>query len=237
VREVAAHLLDGQLRRLSFQRDALPPPAPARALAGHGDLVAFLDDLNARWIAASERLSPRLLTDLLEIAGGWVADLVAALDPLAPALFPVAWAGESTSPCWFDVARDLTEHWHHQQQIRQATGRALLLERRFSLPVLETFLRAAPVAYRGVAAPDGTVVAVAFGPPTAAAYHLEARAGAWVLQAGEPEGWAARVTLEPETAWRVFTRNLRGEEARRRIAIEGRSELALPLLETRSMMV
>jgi hypothetical protein len=97
--------------------------------------------------------------------------------------------GGAESACWFDVARELTEHWHHQQQIRLAAGRPLLFERRWSLPVLETFLRAAPVAYRDVAAPPGTAVAVAFGPPTDVAYGLVATgAGAWALSAGEPGG-------------------------------------------------
>ena len=36
--------------------------------------------------------------------------------------FGVAWAGEERSPAWFDVARELTERWHHQAHIRLATG-------------------------------------------------------------------------------------------------------------------
>jgi hypothetical protein len=44
-----------------------------------------------------------------------------SLDPLAPAAFAVSWAGEETSSNWFDTARELTERWHHQQQIRLAT--------------------------------------------------------------------------------------------------------------------
>ena len=237
VREVVAHLLDTHCRRLSFERDGLAPLAPGRPIESDGDLVAFLDDVNARWIAAAERLSPRLLTDLLEAAGRWLADSLASLDPFAPALFPVAWAGESESRCWFDVARELTEQWHHQQQIRLATGRPLLLERRFSLPVLETFLRAAPLAYRGVQAPEGTAVAVELAAPTQAVYSLLVHGGAWRLLAGEADGWAARVTLDPETAWRVLTRSLEAEEARARVRIEGAAELALPLLDTRAMMV
>ena len=31
-------------------------------------------------------------------------------------------AGEAVSANWFDVAREFTERWHHQQQIRLAIG-------------------------------------------------------------------------------------------------------------------
>ena len=50
------------------------------------------------------------------------------------AIFSVAWAGESESENWFDVARDYTERWHHQQQIRDAVGRPGYAEPRFSGP-------------------------------------------------------------------------------------------------------
>ena len=69
-----------------------------------------------------------MLTDLLERAGEQVAELVASLDPHAPALYPVSWAGEQASENWMDTGREYTEHWHHQMQIRDAVGRPRLLE-------------------------------------------------------------------------------------------------------------
>jgi hypothetical protein len=42
------------------------------------------------------------------------------LDPDAAGL-AAAWAGETDSRNWFDVAREYTEKWHHQQQLRDAT--------------------------------------------------------------------------------------------------------------------
>ena len=65
----------------------------------------------------------------------------------------MAWAGESESQSWFDVARELTERWHHQQQIRLAAGAPPLDDPRWSGPVFETFLRALPFRYRDTAAP------------------------------------------------------------------------------------
>src|SRR5688572_28031993 len=78
-----------------------------------------------------------------------MAEFFATLDPFAPAKWSVSWAGDEESPNWFDIARELTERWHHQQQIRDATGRPALYER-YLAPVLDTFVRAVPFTYRGV---------------------------------------------------------------------------------------
>src|SRR6185436_14202836 len=91
VRDVVAHMLDTTLRRLSFHRDAMTPPPPARAIASDADFVAFINDLNARWVAAARRLSPRVLTDLYERASGEAAAWFESLRLDGPALFAVSW--------------------------------------------------------------------------------------------------------------------------------------------------
>jgi uncharacterized protein (TIGR03083 family) len=155
VRDVAAHLLDGDLRKLSFHRDGHAPPAPAVPISSERELTAYIDQLNASGVEAARRLSPRLLTRLLAVSGPEVAAFVESLDPQGQALFPVAWAGEEVSLHWMDTGREYTERWHHQQQIREATGRAGLLGREWLRPVLEISLRALPHAYRGVEAEVG----------------------------------------------------------------------------------
>jgi hypothetical protein len=64
------------------------------------------------------------------------ADFHESLDPFARAIFNVSWAGEETSPNWFDTARELTERWHHQQQIRLATHRPGIMTRELYNPVI-----------------------------------------------------------------------------------------------------
>src|SRR5262245_46451755 len=147
VRDVAAHLLDTAVRRLSFGRDRLPFPAPASPIDTYDGLLAFLNALNAEWVAAFRRVSPALLVHFLAAVGPAFSAYVATLDPHAPGI-PVAWAGEDASAAWFDLARELTERWHHQQQIRLATGAPPLDDPRFVAPVLETFLHALPHRYR-----------------------------------------------------------------------------------------
>src|SRR3977135_685640 len=57
VKDIVAHLLDTALRRLSYGRDHRAP-APDRPIAPSAELVAYLNRLNAEWVAAARRLSP-----------------------------------------------------------------------------------------------------------------------------------------------------------------------------------
>ena len=121
VKDVAAHLLDTQLRKLSLGRDGYMPSPPPR-ITSDRDLVAFIDRLNAEGVAVYRRLSPGVLIAWMEQSSREAAAYYASLDPFAPAPFGVSWAGESASANWFDTARDFTERWHHQQQIRLAVN-------------------------------------------------------------------------------------------------------------------
>src|SRR6266404_439194 len=121
VRHVAAHLLDTQLRKLSMVRDGYFSEAPASQ--AHVDVLTFVNRMNAEGVAVYSRLSPPMLISLFEPVAAEFCAHICSLKPFEPALFPVSWAGESESLNWFDIARELTEHWHHQQQIRSATGR------------------------------------------------------------------------------------------------------------------
>ena len=185
VRDVVAHLLDTPLRRLSFVRDGWPPDVDIRSDA---DLVAFVNAMNAEGVRTYGRLSPAVLIDLMALAAAQLRDHLRASAPDDVAAFPVSWAGESTSAHWFDVAREYTERWHHQAQIRLAVG-ALdpLMTARFYAPLVATFMRALPHALRDVAAPEGgriEVIVDGEGGGTwtvtreRAAWHLDGPAGA-----------------------------------------------------------
>src|ERR1700681_546024 len=54
VKDVAAHLLDTQLRKLSIVRDGYIRQTPA--IASEGDLIAFINQLNAEGVAVYGRL-------------------------------------------------------------------------------------------------------------------------------------------------------------------------------------
>jgi uncharacterized protein (TIGR03083 family) len=236
VRDVAAHLLDVDLRKLSVSRDRFLAP-PDEPIGGYGDLVRFLNRLNSDWVAASRRLSPRVLVDLLAVSGPAVSDLVAALPLHEPALFSVAWAGESQSENWFDIGRDYTERWHHQMQIRDAVGAPLLLSRRLLHPLLDLSIRALPRAYESVTAKDGTAVVFEVTHEEGLVWSLIRKDGAWQVWRGAAPEPTVTVRADPDTAWRLLYNALPPATAREKVAIQGDPALAAPLLSTRSVMV
>jgi uncharacterized protein (TIGR03083 family) len=237
VRDVVAHLLDSTLRRLSFHRDGMSPPPPSRAISSERDFVAFINDLNARWVEAARRLSPRVLTDLYERASGDQADWFESRSFDAPALFPVSWAGEQSSAGWFDIGREFTELWHHRQQIRIAVGASELEDPRYLSAVIDIAVRGLPHAFRDVPAAVGQTVAIDVTGAGGGQWTLSREQHCWRLSRGEPPAATARVRLTDDTAWKLLFNALSGREAERAVHVEGHVELGRALLGARSVIV
>ncbi len=234
VRDVVAHLLDVDLRKLSINRDGHIPPQPAKPITSYEELIAFLNGLNAEWVNTARRLSPQLLVELHGFTGPLVSELVSSLTPHAPSTFSVAWAGESESENWFDIGRDYSERWHHQMQIRDAVGAPLLLDNRWLFPLLDISFRALPHAYRDVNAAPGTAVTIRVDGD---AWSLVRNDERWALYRGAPDGSAVTATIDPDSVWRLLYNALPASAARAKVHIEGNAALAEPLFAVRSVMV
>lgn len=233
VKDVAAHLLDTPLRGLSISRDGYVPPAPR--LDSPGALGAYIDCLNDEGVRVYRRLSPAVLISLLEVACKQLADYHAARDPYAMAPYGVSWAGEEKSANWFDTAREYTERWHHQQQIRLAvdrpeTLRPGILTRELYYPVLDCFMRALPFTYRDVPAALGTSVRITVSGECGGIWHLRREDSKWVLTQNECGHPSAETTIPQEIAWRIFTKGMDRESALSQVRISGDRALALPVL-------
>lgn len=236
VKDVAAHILDGCfVRRLSIHRDGYFGEKPEN-VDSHQALVAYLNDLNAAWVNAHQRVSPQILIESMKIYSREVYEFFKTLEPRGRAIFPVGWAGESESENWFDIARDYTERWHHQQQIRLAVGKPGIETRELYFPVLDAFMRALPHAYRAVAAAENTLLQFTVAGPAGGDWFLRKAREGWTLQksAGEPP--AARAVIPQEIAWRVFTNGIDRQTARARSAIEGDAGLAAEIFKMLAVM-
>jgi uncharacterized protein (TIGR03083 family) len=245
VKDVAAHLLDTQLRKLSFGRDSYTP-SPPPAITSDRELVSFIDGLNAEGVSVYRRLSPQVLIAWMEQASREAARYYASLDPFAPARFGVSWAGESVSANWFDIARELTERWHHQQQIRLAVdepvesapdpsvnaARSLhaIMTPELYHPVLDCFMRALPFHYRAMFSPPGTAIRIRVIGECGGDWHLY-RGESWVL-ASQPVGTiAATVTIPQDIAWRIFTKGIGRKSAREQVGVTGNAALGGHVLD------
>ena len=110
VKDIVAHLLDTDLRRLSVQRDDRTPTGADEQFTDYQQLLNYLNHLNNIWIESARRLSPGVLMDLLTYTGSEIPKLYNSLNLNERAKFCVAWAGETVSNNWFDIAREYTEN-------------------------------------------------------------------------------------------------------------------------------
>jgi hypothetical protein len=226
VKDLTAHLLQGSLGRVSAIRDGYR--LPTRSITSIEDLIALIQQNNREFMTAMRWVSPRILMDLLAIYDRELVAAFAALDPDAAGL-GVAWAGETVSRNWFDIAREYTEKWHHQQQLRDATGRPPLYESALLIPVLETFARGLPFAFRSREARDGTHVTVTVTGPVTLHWTLRRIGGAWSLWSSMDRDAQVSISLPADVAWRVWTKGMKRDQARAQMEVHGDETMAAPL--------
>ena len=235
VKDVAAHLLDGNLRMLSIVRDKYVGDPPDQ-INSYDDLLRYLNKLNADFVAAMKRVSPANLLQLMETTGKQYCEQLNSLDPFAPAMFAVSWAGDTISPNWFHIAREYTERWHHQQQIRDAVGKPGIMQRELYHPVLETFMFGLPHGYRNTAAADGTLVKISITGDAGGNWWLLRKEGKWTLTADNNLQVKAHCSIDGAVAWKLFTKSWRKKDVLNHFSIEGDSSLAEPVLEMITVM-
>jgi uncharacterized protein (TIGR03083 family) len=198
VKDIALHLLGDDVGLLSRKRDGFDSLAkvyPRRRIDGWSDLVAYLNEINALWVQATRRISCELLCSLLAFTGEETDRYFASLDPSVIGS-PVSWAGPDPAPVWLDIAREYTERWIHQQQIRDAFEKPGLKERRFLAPVLETFVRALPHTFRDIEANNGTHIQLIISGEAGDTWSLQRENDRWVLGKTSPAPVAASVSMD-----------------------------------------
>jgi uncharacterized protein (TIGR03083 family) len=234
VADVAAHLLDTQIRKLAAARRGYKPEnskklSPAR-------LLTLINSLNAEGVRQYSRLHPDELISRMETASRESAEYHQALDPFGTAMFPVSWAGEEESANWFDTAREFTERWHHQQQIRLAVNKPGIMTREFCFPVLDCFMRALPHAYRSVAAKPGSLAQFNIKGECGGSWYLLRETGVWTLIASPAGEKVSDVTIPQEIAWRIFTKGISSEEATAQVQVAGDEAVGLHVLKMISIV-
>jgi uncharacterized protein (TIGR03083 family) len=233
VKDVTAHLLDTSVRTVAMaQKHAGDPP---HAIHSYQDLVDYLNRLNADWVKAMRRVSPQILIEFLQLCQKPMIDYYHSLDLEAPAVFSVAWAGENASKNWFHIAREYTERWHHQQQIRDAVKQEGIMTREFFYPMIDTLLQALPFNYENTSAPEGTRVQVKISGEAGGMWTVTASAEGWkFITSSSPA--TTILTLDADTAWKLFTKALTPEQIETRVKIEGDKRLAKPVLKMVAVM-
>lgn len=236
IKDVASHLLDGNFRRISLHRDNWKEVV-ASPIYSYDDLVNYLNIINADWVKAARRLSPELIIELLEQTNNEVYQLFKDLDPFAESVFPVGWAGEEKSSNWFDIAREYTERWLHQQQIRDATGDKGIMTKELYHPFLNIFMQAWPYTCRGIKANNDTILKTIITGEGGGEWYLKMENGKWKIENGSNvNNIVSETIIDGNVAWKLFSKSVRKEDIKGSFEIKGDQQLGEKVLDMVSVM-
>ena len=232
VHELAVHLIHDDLRRLSAGRDG--HRGAWVDVSGLDNLAAALSGLNEAWVTTvAPSMSPRMVRETLAWLAAPTEEHLGGLDPDALGA-AISWAGEGRQPNWLDVAREYTERWVHQQQLREAVSRPGLEQPEFVGPVCETFARG--VARVLPARTAGTALLVRMHGPVEKAWTWVTAASGWQMTEGASRP-AAVVDLPVSAFWRRAVRMMDRPEIAAAARVEGDDELAAAALDLRGAIV
>jgi hypothetical protein len=103
--------------------------------------------------------------------------------------------------------------------------------------VLAAFVRALPHALRGVASPEGATVRLTITGAAGGEWFAVRGDRSWALSADADTPPIASVTMDQETAWRLFTKGRTKQGAQRDIIQQGDPVLTARMLDMVSMIV
>ena len=223
VKDVVAHLLDGNIRSLSMLRDHYFDQS--LKINGYQDLLDYLNGLNAEWVTAMKRVSPAMLILLHQATGKAYCNYYASLDPFGKAGFSVEWAGENESKNWMHIAREYTEKWLHQQQIRDAVNIPGLMTKEFFLPFINTFMLALPYTFRNMQSEEGTTVQITIPGELGGTWSITSKDGKWLFNKVPVANPDSQIIIDADSSWRLFSKSIRPEDIIDQITITGNHEL------------
>jgi hypothetical protein len=121
---------------------------------------------------------------------------------------PVDWVAPGPAPVWLDVAREYTERWIHQAQLRDATNRPPLDDRWALYPVFDTFMLALPNTLREIDAPDGANVHLTVRGDAGCTWIVRKTADGWEFGSDRGVEPFAALSIDQDDAWRLYTKGI-----------------------------
>jgi uncharacterized protein (TIGR03083 family) len=228
VKDVAQHIFADDCGYLSRHRDK---EGITFVTNSWDELIGLINQQNETWVKATRRLSRRLLLQFLRITGEEMAEFILTQELEAHG-GAVSWAGKAVTVAGLQIAREYTEYWMHHQHVYEGAGIESLKSRRYLHPALSTFVYALPRTYQDSAAPENTLVRFEVTGESADCWDIIKEADSWVLYANSDLIPTATVSMDEDSAWRMFTKGIKLDDLRQKTQISGEQELGSVLLRT-----
>ena len=234
VRDIGLHLLgdDAGIIKLS---ETKTPSAVSGKQNTWEEKVNAVNEGNGRWVEATERITKSLLIEFLKITGEVTLKYFQSRDLYALGR-SVSWAGPEPAPVWLDIAREYTERWIHQQQIRDAINKPGLKDKKFMGPVITAFMRSFLRVIPKANVENGTIIKVNITGDAGLECFPVKENGMWKLYEQYEGKPASIVKLDQESSWRYLTKNIGRSDIVNKFEVEGNKELGLTLLDAVSII-
>ena len=236
VKDIVTHLFQTGSSRLSRQRDLYPTdqrPAPL----DFAELSKLIDQSNSSWTSLLGGISPKLLLDLLEITEHQLSDFIRKQNLDGDAFYSVAWAGEIQSANWFDLAREYTERWHHQEQIREALNAPSIAIPKYLSPVINILMHSVPYWYKDVHALAGTRLCIEVTGDSGGIWILERKKKNWEFIEDRNISCNEKIMLSDDTTWKFLMRAIPRNTVNDLIHFSSSSPLCTNFLEVKAIMM
>ena len=235
IRDIAIHLLDTNIRKLSTGRDG-HSYLKNKQFATYEELIIHLNQLNADYINAMRRVSTNILIEMIEKYQHELLNYFDELDPFDMTISPDSWAGKEHSENWFDIAREYSERWLHQQQIRFALNDQKLLSREYYLPFLKTAMQALPYTYYKIKGPIGATVKLEIVGDAGSSWVIKREKNNWTFIDNDIANSDALVYIDQQIAWLIFSKGIKPLDAQQYYQLHGDTELASHALDLAAVM-
>ena len=134
------------------------------------------------------------------------------------------------------VAREYTEKFLHQQQIRDAVNKPGIMTPRYYPLFLDICMQALPYTYRNVQASKGSTVQLEITGEAGGSWWLTRGNEHWTLSKEAVDPVTVAISLAPGDAWKLFSKSVRPHQLREKISMTGDHKLGETALSMVSFM-
>lgn len=238
IKDITAHIASGALRKLTSIYSGIETNNSRQI--EFRMLVQQINERNENWVSLLRSLHSKLLVSIIDNYYCLLIQEFIKMDPKANAKHAVAWAGDTKSENWFDIAREYTELWHHSMQIADSLDEISFLDDIYFTPFIETCFLALPFHYRNVKEENFKLLIEIDGMDPGKYSFIKQNSKYTIEKMVDPEDTLphdSNVQVTKNIIWKILTGAATTEEKEYGLRIDGNMALGTHLKELVCIMI